>query len=364
MQQTLQPVELGSGREAAHTERVQAASRTALVLGAGGVVGHAFHVGVLSTLAEVLGWDARRADLVVGTSAGAVVGASLRAGLGPVDLRRRLAGEPLSPEGADLVGRAQSALAALGAAGAADARGDGEASAAEEVASVVIARRLRIASPERVRRALRQPWKVTPGSLVSAVLPAGRHRSDHLRAPHDAMIGAEWPQGLWIVAVDLDVGTRVVFGRSATPAATVGQAVEASCAIPGYFAPVTVDGSRYVDGAVHSTTNADLAGGHEPQADLVVISAPMSAVSGAVPRSRTLSIRQLARRQVAGEVAALRAKGIATVVFQPTADDLAVMAGNSMDSAKAAAVSAQIAASTRAHLEEPDIAARLSVLRR
>jgi NTE family protein len=337
--------------------------RVAVVLGAGGVVGHAFHVGVLSTIENELGWDARRAELIVGTSAGAVVGASLRAGLGPIDQRRRLAGEPLSAVGADLVRRGQAAIAMLDGLGQDDPTADGDAGTAEERALAVVARRLRIASPQRVRRALREPWKVRPGSLVSAMLPAGRHNTDHLRVPYDAMIGEHWPPGLWIVAVDLDIGSRVVFGRRNGPAVTVGQAVEASCAIPGYFAPVTINGSRYVDGAVHSTTNGDLAGHLEPAPELVVVSAPMSAVRGAVPRAQTLSIRQLARRQVAGEIAALRTKGIATVTFQPTADDLAVMAGNSMDPAKAAAVCAHVAASTLAHLAEPAIAARLDLLR-
>ena len=56
---------------------------------------------------------ARSAELIVGTSAGSVVGASLRAGLGPADMRRRLAGQPLSPHGAVLVGRAEEAMARL-----------------------------------------------------------------------------------------------------------------------------------------------------------------------------------------------------------------------------------------------------------
>ena len=99
--------------------------------------------------------------------------------------------------------------------------------------SAPIARRLRIASPERVRRALREPWRVTPGSLVSAMLPPGRRPTAHLRVPYDAMLGiAGRDSRLWIVAVDLDVGPRVVFGRPGAPAVTVGQAVEASCAIP------------------------------------------------------------------------------------------------------------------------------------
>jgi NTE family protein len=42
-----------------------------LVLGAGGPVGSAFHAGVLRALAESCGWDPRRAELIIGTSAGA-----------------------------------------------------------------------------------------------------------------------------------------------------------------------------------------------------------------------------------------------------------------------------------------------------
>ena len=89
----------------------------------------------------------------------------------------------------------------------------------------------------------------------------------------------------------------------------------------------------------------------------------MSAVSGAVPRSKTLSLRQLVRRQLAGEVGTLRRSGIGVVTFQPTADDLAVMIGDSMDPTKASAVCTQVVESTRRHLRQPDIAARLAVLR-
>src|SRR5262245_49971223 len=132
-----------------------AAPRVALVLGAGGVVGHAFHVGVLCALAEEFGWDPRAAELIVGTSAGSVVGASMRAGVSPADLRRRLAGRPLSPDGAAIVRRADEALAAL--TEASTDIGDGDVDDAEQTALAIVARRLRIASPERVRRAMRAP---------------------------------------------------------------------------------------------------------------------------------------------------------------------------------------------------------------
>ena len=61
-----------------------------------------------------------------------------------------------------------------------------------------------------------------------------------------------------------------------------------------------------------------------------------------MPRTPPLSLRQLVRRQVAGEVAALRDHGTDDVTFQPTADDLAVMLGDSMDPAKASIVLRQV----------------------
>src|SRR6266536_4643810 len=70
-----------------------------LVLGAGGVVGHAFHAGVLRALEEATGWDPRTADVIVGTSAGAYAGAQLRAGLCTADLLARVAGEAVSVDG-------------------------------------------------------------------------------------------------------------------------------------------------------------------------------------------------------------------------------------------------------------------------
>jgi NTE family protein len=72
-----------------------------LVLGAGGPLGQAFHAGVLRALAEH--WDARRAQLIVGTSAGSQVGALLRAGLSAHDLYARVTGEPISEEGDRIV---------------------------------------------------------------------------------------------------------------------------------------------------------------------------------------------------------------------------------------------------------------------
>ena len=45
----------------------------------------------------------------------------------------------------------------------------------------------------------------------------------------------------------------------------------ASCAVPGVYPPVTIDGRRYVDGGMRSAANADLAQGY----DRVVVLAPI-----------------------------------------------------------------------------------------
>jgi predicted acylesterase/phospholipase RssA len=78
----------------------------------------------------------------------------------------------------------------------------------------------------------------------------------------------------------------VVFGRPGSPRARLSEAVAASCAIPAYFSPVTIGTKQYVDGGVHSATNADVLG--HACLDLVIVVAPMSAAHGPLePRRRT-----------------------------------------------------------------------------
>src|SRR6516162_6115815 len=63
-----------------------------LVLGAGGVVGQAYQAGVLAALERETSWDPHRAAVIVGTSAGSVTGAALRAGVPATDLAASLYG--------------------------------------------------------------------------------------------------------------------------------------------------------------------------------------------------------------------------------------------------------------------------------
>src|SRR5262249_32647760 len=70
----------------------------------------------------------------------------------------------------------------------------------------------------------------------------------------------EWPRRrLLVTAVDAGSGEFVVFDRDS--GVGVVDAVGASCAVPGVWPPVTINGRRYVDGGVRSAANVDLAAG-------------------------------------------------------------------------------------------------------
>jgi hypothetical protein len=69
-----------------HGGRSDGRPKVGLVLGAGGVVGQAYQVGVLAALEGEAGWDPRQADMIVGTSAGSVTGVALRVGVPATDL--------------------------------------------------------------------------------------------------------------------------------------------------------------------------------------------------------------------------------------------------------------------------------------
>ena len=117
-----------------------------------------------------------------------------------------------------------------------------------------------------------------------------------------------------------------MFGRPGSPPAPIHLAVAASCAVPGYFAPVGIGGRSYVDGGVHSPTNAAVLRG--AGLDLVVVVSPMSGPAGWRPDIHAAGRRHSARL-LAREVRALEAEGVRTVVFTPGAGEQQVM-GNDM----------------------------------
>ncbi|HVM51783.1 MAG TPA: patatin-like phospholipase family protein [Acidimicrobiales bacterium] len=299
----------------------------ALVLGAGGVTGGAFHAGVLAALAETTGWDPRSAALVVGTSAGAATGAALRAGLPAPDLAARALGDQLSEEGRDVLRRAGAPVAPP---------------------PVPRRPRARLGPPAglgALAGALRRPWRVRPGAVLAGLLPAGSVPTDDISGGIGALHPAGWPAAsLWVCAVRLDDGALVVFGRDPSRA-TVGEAVAASCAIPGWFAPVEIDGARYVDGGAHSFTNVAEVAPQRP--DLVVVSSPLSRYGPG-------------RAQLALEVQRVRRRNIPVVTFEPTGEVASAMGANAMDPSRRPAVVR--AARTMARRRVEDLGDRLSAL--
>jgi NTE family protein len=317
--------------------------RTAVVLGAGGFTGQAFHVGALCALQEAIGFDARKADVLVGTSAGSLVAAGLAGGISAKDLAAELLGEPLSAQGQRL-----------------------RTAARKHVATGVLApdlptTGLRPLDLRVLLHAARRPHRVRPAALVSSLLPPGRVDTAPIARSVRYLHGDDWPdRDLRICAVRARDARRVVFGTPDAPQVDVGTAVAASCAIPAYFAPVRVESQTYVDGGMHSATNADVVLADRPE--LVLVLSPMSVAKGVGLRP-DLGVRLHMRRVVAAEVRRLRRAGSTVVVLQPTAPDLDVMGFNPMHGGRIAEVVESVAASTRARLErQPHVAELLGAV--
>jgi NTE family protein len=306
-------------------------TKVGVVLGAGGIVGMAFHAGTLAALQDA-GFDARTASVIVGTSAGSVVGTTLRAGLPPRDQLARAEGRAMSAEG----------------------RAVSERWPAPRRTAIrpTAPRSFRPASPLIALRG-------RPGLALAGLLPEGSVPTADIVERVRTMTGGKWPTApLWICAVRLGDGRRVVFGRDDV-SADIGAAVAASSAIPGYFQPVEIGGHKYVDGGVHSPTNADLLAGEA--CDIVVVVSTMSGTTAALRRP-SFTGRGLHTISLRTEVARLRRSGAQVLTFQPTPADVAVMGTNAMDPGRAGAVARRAYESATARLADARVADRLTLL--
>jgi NTE family protein len=284
----------------------------------------AWHAGVVAALDEATGF----------TSAGSAVAASLRAGLGPRDHHARATDAPLSDAGSELLAH----LPDQDDAPLYPVRSGG----------LPLPSSLGLLVPAFVRRGTPRP-----GLAVAGLLPRGNQRTDLIRQSVDGLYEHRWPDApTWICAVDLGRGRRVVFGRDDVHVGSIGRAVEASCAIPGFFRPVRIGDVDFIDGGTYSATNADLAAGLG--FDLVVISSPMSASRGALQRSLAAAWRGAHALRLRGEVDAIRGRGSRVVVVQPSREDLGVMGHNPMDRDRRSAVADQARRSTLHRLERVD----------
>jgi NTE family protein len=269
-----------------------------LVLGAGGVVGQAYQAGVLAALQRETSWDPRDAALVVGTSAGSVTGAALRVGVAATDLAASLYGAPTSRRGGAILSRILP--------------GDSGPLPTPSLGSLL--RPWCLPSPALLARTLRRPLAFRPEVAVMTLMPRGQVDITERALGLDDYIGAHWPDGLRVCAVRRTDGARIVFGRPGSPPARLAEAVLASCAIPGYFRPVHIGGTEYVDGGVHSATNADVV--RSEGLDVVVVVSSMSAAHGDAVGPDGL-LRRTVHRRMEREIARLEKTGTTVITLEP-----------------------------------------------
>ncbi len=257
------------------------------MLGGGGVTGVAWEIGVLAGLAA-RGVQLSAADLLVGTSAGAVVGAQLACGADPA----RLYEEQLTP-----------------------ASGAGQAGASAGVDKMRLRdmaifgwAMLRYQDPARARA------RIGRMALAARTMPeVGRRAVIASRVPSE-----EWPaRRLLITAVDAVTGEFTPFTEAS--GVSLVDAVGASCAVPGVWPPVSMAGRRWIDGGIRSPANADLAA----ECQRIVVLAP-------IPRGMR------AASAVATQAAGLTRAGRAVAVVSPDQAAVAAIGRNVLDPARRA----------------------------
>ncbi|MFI6644165.1 patatin-like phospholipase family protein [Streptomyces sp. NPDC050504] len=267
---------------------------TALVLGSGGLTGVGWEIGVLYGLAEA-GVDLSAADLVVGSSAGAVVAAQLTSGrLDIAELYERQLTDPSGEAAAHL--------------------GPG---LLLRYARAVLASK----TPEAYGRRL---GAVALGADTVA-------ESERREVIARRLVAHDWPgRRLLVTAVDAVTGDLRAFDRDS--GVDLVDAVHASCAVPGLWPPATVEGRRWIDGGVHSTANAHLAAGYAR----VVVIAPNGSGNKVIASP-------------AAQGARLAAEGARVEVITPDAAAKKAFGGRTLDPARRAPAARAGRAQAAAH---------------
>ena len=293
--------------------------RRGLVLGGGGVLGGTWAVGALHAMEERYGFAAAEVDVIVGTSAGSVLAALISHGVTVAQLRQQygnesvaegpLAGYEFDPE--VVTGGHKPAMPRVFVPG----------------------------SPRLLGESIKHPGQVPATAVLASLLPPGaRELSGIGDLVAHAAGDRSWPHRpeAWVVAMDYASGRRVVFGRAGSPVASMPEAVMASCAIPGWFAPVTIGGRTYIDGGTISSTSVD-ALTHMELDEVYVIAPMVTAAQERMPgvlRKLEQKWRSEVTKQARGECAAVEATGTTVRMVGPGPEDLEAIGSNVMVAAR------------------------------
>lgn len=273
----------------------------ALVLGGGGPVGIGWQNGLVAGFAKA-GVDLGQADFILGTSAGAFVGARLALGIDA----RTFADPPSDP-----------------------ARRQG----ATRTGPTPDLRRLMELMAE-AQGGKRNPAEVRAEIGALALEAQTMSEDDFIQSfgrSFASLPRFAWPEkDFACTAVDAEDGSFRLWTRAAGVGVT--RAVASSCSVPGVYPPITIDGRRYIDGGMRSSTNADMAAGY----DVVVVVAVRLAGPGEI------GARVQARLEE--EVQTLQDGGATVVVIGPDEASAEAFGPNLMDASRVpAAVQAGLA---------------------
>jgi NTE family protein len=189
-------------------------------------------------------------------------------------------------------------------------------------------------------------------SFVARRFPAGIFDNRETRERIAEVVPERWPaRPLWLVAVDVGTGRRVVLGRRGSPTATLRDAVLASCAIPAVYPPVRVGGHLLVDGGAHSSTHLDLAA--TAGCDLVIGVVPMAFDPANAPGAVSQLVRRSPTRDVAREARFARKRGASVLLVRPSAGELRIHGRDMMRPSDTAAIARSAYECTARLLETP-----------
>lgn len=310
------------------------ADKTALVLAGGGITGAVYEVGALRAMDDMLvGSSVNDFDIYVGTSAGALVNAFIANGFGPGqviqlinDRHPELHGFQLGDIFRPNIDEAMQRLT--------------------KVPGLLWS---------MAKHFARHPGDISPSDLVwetARLMPAGiydggaleRYVRATLDRPNSVNSFARLEKELYIVASELDSGTRAVFGKGYMEDVPISLAVAASSAVPALYRPVQIYEKDYLDGMLHGAASLDLA--IEAGAKLVVCINPMVPFNASEVRPHehyirrnglqavvNQSLRTLLHSSLRYHIKNLRLKhpDVDIILIQPELDDHKIFSHGPMD---------------------------------